>query len=111
MVTTLTGCDRVGERLEPVISSGEVSIPVNSDKRGPQGFRPNPLVVKASAAVTWTNHDTIWHTVTSDQGGMFGSEPIPAGGTFSHTFPTPGTYPYHCTIPGHQMTGSVVVEP
>lgn len=92
-------------------TAGNVSIPVNADKRGSQGYRPNPLVVTPGATVTWTNHDSIWHTVTSDQEGLFGSEPIPAGGTFAHTFAAPGTYPYHCAIPGHQMNGVVLVQP
>jgi plastocyanin len=88
-----------------------VSIPVNADKRGADAYRPNPLVVMQGATVTWTNHDTIWHTVTSDEVGLFGSEPIPAGGTFAYTFITLGTFAYHCAIPGHQMRGVVEVQP
>jgi plastocyanin len=111
MVVSIVGCERSGDRFEPVTIASSVSIPVNADKRGPQGYRPNPLVVTPGTTVTWTNHDTIWHTVTSDHEGPSSSEPIPAGGTFSHTFTAPGTYPYHCAIPGHQMSGRVVVEP
>lgn len=111
LVSLAAGCERAGDRSDPVVPPGNVSIPVHADKRGPQGYRPNPIVVKAGAAVTWTNHDSIWHTVTSDEENLFGSEPIPAGGTFTHGFPAPGRFPYHCAIPGHQMTGVVMVEP
>lgn len=33
------------------------------------------------------------------------------GGTFAHTFLTVETFNYHCTVQGHTMTGSVVVQP
>jgi plastocyanin len=69
------------------------------------------LVVTQGATVSWTNHDTIWHTVTSDEEGLFGSEPILAGGTFAYTFTTLGTFTYRCAIPGHQMRGVVEVGP
>ncbi len=32
------------------------------------------------------------------------------GGTFAHTFLTVGTFMYHCTVQGHTMTGSVIVQ-
>jgi plastocyanin len=31
-------------------------------------------------------------------------------GTFAHTFLTVGTFNYHCTVQGHTMTGSVIVQ-
>lgn len=111
LVSLVAGCERAGDRSEPVTTAGNVSIPVHADKRGAQAYRPNPIVVKVGATVTWTNHDSIWHTVTSDEENLFGSEPIPAGGTFAHKFPAAGRFPYHCAIPGHQMTGVVMVEP
>jgi len=35
---------------------------------------------------------------------------IMSSGTFNHTFPTAGTFPYHCTIHGSIMTGTVMVQ-
>jgi len=32
-----------------------------------------------------------------------------AGATYSHTFPTAGTFPYYCTVHGAMMTGTVIV--
>jgi plastocyanin len=110
-VSLVAGCERAGERSGPVATAGDVAIPVNAAMRGADGYRPHLLIVKQGVTVTWTNHDSIWHTVTSDAEGLFGSEPIPAGGAFSHTFAASGTFPYHCAIPGHDMTGIVVVEP
>jgi plastocyanin len=33
-----------------------------------------------------------------------------SGGSFSHTFPTAGTFPYFCLVHGAMMQGSVVVQ-
>lgn len=33
-----------------------------------------------------------------------------SGGSFSHTFPTAGTFPYFCLVHGTMMQGSVVVQ-
>ena len=48
-------------------------------------------------------------------GGSITSSPLNSGniapnGTFSHTFDTAGTYYYVCTISGHLMRGTVIVE-
>jgi plastocyanin len=58
--------------------------------------------------VTWTNRDVIAHTSTAD-GGAWNSGTIAAGGTFSRTFTSAGSFPYHCAIhPG--MIGTVTVQ-
>jgi plastocyanin len=61
-------------------------------------FNPSTITVVASTTITWTNNDVISHTVTSDTGNELNSGNIPSNGTWSHTFTTAGTYPYHCTI-------------
>lgn len=71
-------------------------------------FQPSTVEVAANDTVQWTNRDQIAHTVKFDHQAE-GSGPIPPGRTESETFPTPGTYAYHCEI--HQaMTGTVVVR-
>jgi plastocyanin len=78
-------------------------------------FSPTPDTVAAGVAVTWTNNDGIVHTVTSAPGSadVFSSGNVAASGTFSHTFNTPGTYSYYCTIhgtPTSGMRGTIVVQ-
>ena len=70
-------------------------------------FHPAVDTVAAGASVTWTNHDGFNHTVTSapGSGDSFASGAVPGGTTFSHTFSTPGTYTYYCTIHGTPTTG------
>jgi len=75
-------------------------------------FHPDTLHVRAGATVTWINCETPPqepHTTTSDTTGIWSSTDLNPGDRFSHTFATPGTYPYHC-IP-HQafMRGEIVV--
>src|SRR2546430_778685 len=64
--------------------------------------------IPAGATVVWVNDDVAEHTVTFD-GTEPGSPMISPGGTFSHRFDRPGTYPYHCT-PHPFMKGVVVVK-
>lgn len=70
-------------------------------------FQPDILKVKVGAKVTWTNDDTVAHTVTADT-SSFASGNLQPGGSFSFTFTRPGTYAYHCSI-HPSMHGSVVV--
>ncbi len=71
-------------------------------------FVPSTITVTTGTTVTWSNRDAVNHTVTSDT-GLFDSGQIPKDGTYTHTFTTAGTFPYHCTI-HPTMTGTVVVQ-
>jgi plastocyanin len=70
-------------------------------------FQPDVLKVKVGAKVTWTNDDTVPHTVTADT-NSFASGTLQPASSFSFTFTRPGTYAYHCSI-HPSMHGSVVV--
>jgi len=71
-------------------------------------FGPTVLTVAAGTTVTWTNLDTIAHTV-SDPGDGIASPVLTPNATYRHTFTTPGTYRYICTIHPF-MHGTVVVN-
>jgi plastocyanin len=70
-------------------------------------FGPASVSVPVGSTVTWTNQDGTAHTVTADD-GSFDSGSLAQGATFSQTFDTPGTYPYHCAIHS-SMTGTITV--
>lgn len=72
-------------------------------------FNPSTLTVSAGTTVTWTNEDPTIHTVTSDSSNELDSGQIPSGQSYSHTFNTPGTFSYHCSI-HTSMKAQVVVE-
>jgi len=70
-------------------------------------FSPSSKAVKVGTTVTWVNNDAVAHTVTADD-NSFDSGSIAAGGKFTHTFSSAGTFAYHCNF--HVMSGSVVVS-
>lgn len=67
-----------------------------------------PESVPAGASVTVRNEDTVGHTVTADEGGVF-DVAIGPGEQATFTAPAePGQYPFHC-IPHPHMTATLVV--
>jgi len=73
---------------------------------GDFAFSPAAIEVKVGDTVTWTNNDSLPHTVTGD-GGVDSGE-LATGQTYTKTFDTAGEYAYACTI-HPAMTGTVVV--
>lgn len=71
-------------------------------------FSPATITIPAGTTVTWTNQDTVAHTATSDT-GAWDSGTLATGQSYSHTFDTPGTYPYHCTIHPF-MKATIIVQ-
>lgn len=60
-------------------------------------FQPAELRVATGTKVTWTNTGAEFHTVTSDDAGKtFDSHVVNPKETFTLTFSTAGTFPYHC---------------
>ena len=72
-------------------------------------YEPSSLTVTAGTTVTWVNTGSTAVTVTSPD-GLFDSETIAAGGSFSYTFDTPGTFRYFC-VPYPHMKGVITVQP
>jgi len=85
-----------------------VSIPSGSSTLTTTAYAPNPVNVAVGGAVTWTNRDNTTHTSTAD-GGAWNSGAIAPGGSFTMTFSTAGTFPYHCTLHPN-MVGTVNVQ-
>ena len=72
-------------------------------------FSPANITVKTGTTVTWTNKDSVAHTVTeSDSQTGPSSVDVDPGSNYTFTFKTPGTYHYHCTIHS-EMVGTVKV--
>jgi plastocyanin len=65
-------------------------------------FNPSSLTIAHGTAVTWKNGDPVDHTVTSAIGSAdtYNSSFIAAGGTFSHTFASPGIFACYCFVHG-----------
>lgn len=70
-------------------------------------YSPGHLHVLVGQTVTWRNDDLVTHTVTAEEHG-FDSGSLHSGQAYTHTFDTPGTYRYLCTI-HRQMRGTIEV--
>jgi len=80
-------------------------------------FIPHEVTIDVGGEVTWTNDDTLPHTVTNGDlsvdpdnvGNVFDSSLLMVGATFSHKFDAAGEYPYFCMV--HPwMKGMVIVQ-
>lgn len=107
----LTGCQQntppptsetlTGRTTESVKNAANVNIQK-------MAFEEQNVTVTVGTTVTWTNRDSLPHTVSSDT-GAFDSGNLSNGQSFSFTFSEEGTYTYHCAL-HPSMTGTVVVK-
>lgn len=90
--------------------SSTSKAPTSADKVTIQdsSFSPAHITVKKGTKVTWTNNDSMAHTVSGDSSPGPDSGNLQNGESYSFTFDTVGTFGYHCNI--HQsMHGTVTV--
>ena len=72
-------------------------------------FSPQTFTLPAGATVTWTNRDSMPHTVTSVDNRFQKSAVLKPGQRYSSNFAAPGTYSYFCSI-HPRMTGKIIVK-
>lgn len=101
IAVAVSGVAAVAGGDEPVVvADGATTVTLRDIE-----FQPAAVQVPAGTTVTWEWDDgDVVHDVAGDG---FASE-LKADGEFAHTFDTPGTYAYECTVhPG--MVGRVIV--
>ena len=77
---------------------------------GDHFYAPAAIIIKKGTTVTWKMVGQQEHDVIAYD-GSFRSLTLGPGGHFSHTFSTPGRYPYFCAPHyGDGMSGEVTVE-
>jgi plastocyanin len=114
---TMTGGNVTGNATSNMTSGSGSSISIVPGSSAPangKSFDPASTAVSAGTTVTWTNHDTTLHTVTSGSAesgptAEFDSSYLNAGKTFQHKFDKAGTFDYYCTLHPF-MKGEVVVS-
>jgi plastocyanin len=72
-------------------------------------YTPATVEVPVGGTVTWTNNDTVPHTVTAQDRALLQSGTLDPGATFSQTFDAPGTIDYFCEFHAN-MKGTIVVQ-
>jgi amicyanin len=92
-------------------SSSNTPAETNTVKISDMSFSPASIKVKVGQTVTWTNEDSIAHTVTADTASSDApaSDLLSHGQTYSFTFNKAGTYAYHCQVHPN-MKATVIVE-
>lgn len=109
------------------VASGKTQPAVVVDMTGSLlVFEPATIEVKAGQTVIWKNSSREVHTVTADPGQATNAQDVtlPKGAqkfdsgylnpsqSYEHTFRTPGTYQYVCTLHEVQrMIGQIIVKP
>lgn len=99
----------VAQDQDNTTETAAIQIPQDSGtKTASKTFSPQAALVKAGETITWTNSDSVPHTIDSRDGSI-SSGYVTKGQGFQHTFNEAGTYEYYCTL--HPwMTGSIKVE-
>ena len=104
--------------------SVQVSIPTGKERECVETnscYSPSSLTIDVGSTVTWKNEDQSRHTITSgdlldnaynvgtNYPNGFGSPLLEIGDTWSHTFDTPGEYPYFSKAKPW-MVGVIIVK-
>jgi len=73
-------------------------------------YMPAELVMSVGSTVTWTNQDSIAHTVTAANGrDGLQSGAMSLGTSYTQAFNEPGTYDYYCEF-HPRMRGTLIVK-
>jgi len=79
------------------------------DKNQKNNYQPTETSIRLGSTIGWTNEDSVVHSVTSKQEGLFDSTLITPGQEWQHQFNEVGQYEYYCIV--HPwMEGKVIVS-
>lgn len=77
-------------------------------------FTPAQVTINVGDSVMWVNEGSLPHNVNADDGSFRSGDPSTGAWTYTFTFTTPGTYPYHCEVHGAPggigMSGTIIVQ-
>jgi plastocyanin len=72
-------------------------------------FSPTTVQAKVGQPVVFTNNESISHGAVLDDDRACSTGSFGIGGSGSLLFSAAGNYPYHCTVHGSSMTGTIKV--
>jgi len=98
-----------GMNMQKSTNDSSQSTATNQVSISDFAFSPANITVKKGTTVTWTNHDSVAHTVVETDGKTGPqSSSLANGKSYSFTFNTTGTFKYNCSI-HPEMVGTVTV--
>jgi plastocyanin len=82
----------------PTPTPSSVSVMIKDSQ-----FSPNSITIAKGTTITWTNSDSVQHTITRPlEGGGQAVGPdsgvLNPGDSYSYTYNAVGFFPYHCSI-------------
>lgn len=93
----------------PATEPSAQAVATNEVEIEDMAFKPADITIKKGTTVTWTNKDSLSHTVTeTDSQTGPNSSPLSQDESYTFTYNQAGTFTYHCSI-HPEMTGKVVV--
>lgn len=108
LLLVLSACSSSTPSTTSPTAGTSVSIVSGSSNLTTTAYAPNPVTVAVGGTVTWMNNDSVAHNSVSNT-GVWNSSTMAPGASYSYTFPTAGSYSYHCSLhPG--MVGTVTVQ-
>ncbi len=72
-------------------------------------FSPATVTIPIGGTITWTNHDSTYHTVTAQDRKVLQSGTMKPGASYTQTFKKAGTYEYFCEFHAN-MKGTIIVK-
>lgn len=111
-LATACGGSSATAPVPPPVPPGTVCTPGNGTVclTASNTFNPSTMTVAPGTTVTWDNETGVTHNVTFDTQGAPASIGNFSSGAKTATFPSAGTYAYHCTIHGASMSGKIIVQ-
>lgn len=101
----MMGGSGVGQARDP---SSAAPVTGNAVTIVSYAYQPVNLQVKVGTTVTWTNQDSVAHTVTFRDSSLKSSGLLRQGDSYTYTFTKAGTYLYYCAVHPN-MTAQVTV--
>jgi plastocyanin len=99
--------------ISPLNSKAD-TIQVQVGPAGALKFSPQDVTINVGDTIQWvwaSNHHSSTSGTPGNPDGLWDSGILNKNATFSHTFTTPGVFPYYCTPHGSLgMVGSVTVN-
>ncbi len=106
--STNTGGSSTGGTNSGSATGGTLSIGMTRS-----AYTPASVTVQSGTRITWTNTDSVAHTVTADN-SSYSSGSLSPGQTYSLTFTAKGEYTYFCGYHGGPggvgMSGKIIVQ-
>jgi plastocyanin len=98
--------------VKPPTPPGTICTPGNGTvcMTSSNTFDPAAMTIAVGSTVTWINDTGVTHNVTFDTPGSPADIASFKSGAQNATFPSKGTFAYHCTIHGKSMSGTITVQ-